>query len=254
MRLTCCSSVRVRAHKRSNSSSAERFCCVTRCSIKGTKRRASDPQRSRCQWRRGWYNINGFFLLAARFALMLRNKAHLLLTLAVVVGQVAHAQDRGLLPGPGLGQYRPGIIIPEDQVLQQQPAPPVITNIPGREPGRNGQQPASRPGQPGFQQQPFQAPLEPEEKTEFQEFINASTGRALPIFGQSLFRDVPSTFAPVENIPVAPDYTIGPGDELYIRAWGQIDIDYLAVVDRNGMIAIPRVGVINLAGVRHQDD
>src|SRR4029079_12398008 len=92
-----------------------------------------------------------------------------------------------------------------------------------------------------------------EEKTEFQEFITASTGRALPIFGQSLFRDVPSTFAPVENIPVTPDYVIVPGDEVYIRAWGQIDIDYRAVVDRNGTISIPRIGVINLSGIRYQD-
>src|SRR5207247_730493 len=76
---------------------------------------------------------------------------------------------------------------------------------------------------------------------EFQEFITASTGRKLPIFGFNLF-EAPSTFAPVENIPVTGDYVIGPGDELLVRAWGQIDADFRVVVDRNGMINIPRVG------------
>jgi len=96
-----------------------------------------------------------------------------------------------------------------------------------------------------------QAP-DPAEQNAFQEFITASTGRKLPIFGMTLF-DAPSTFAPVDNIPVTAEYIIGPGDELLIRAWGQIDVDFRAVVDRNGMINIPRVGSIPVAGVRYQD-
>ncbi|TMI36347.1 MAG: hypothetical protein E6H41_10525 [Betaproteobacteria bacterium] len=38
-----------------------------------------------------------------------------------------------------------------------------------------------------------------------------------------------------------------------MRAWGQIDVDFRAIVDRNGMINIPRVGSIPVAGVRYQD-
>lgn len=73
------------------------------------------------------------------------------------------------------------------------------------------------------------------------------------MFGYNLFSGVPSTFAPVDRIPVTPDYVIGPGDELVIRAWGQIDVDYRAVVDRNGTISIPKVGVINVSGIKYQD-
>jgi len=104
------------------------------------------------------------------------------------------------------------------------------------------------------QQQQAQPAAEPAaaERNEFQEFIAASTGKKLPIFGFNLF-EAPSTFAPVENIPVTGDYVIGPGDELLVRAWGQIDVDFRAVVDRNGMINIPRVGSIPVAGVRYQD-
>ncbi|MGH8739237.1 MAG: SLBB domain-containing protein, partial [Burkholderiales bacterium] len=87
----------------------------------------------------------------------------------------------------------------------------------------------------------------------FQTFIYNSTGQRLPLFGTNLFEGAPSTFAPVQNVPVTPDYVIGPGDELLIRAWGQIDIDYRATVDRNGMINLPRVGSIAVAGIAYQD-
>ena len=94
-------------------------------------------------------------------------------------------------------------------------------------------------------------PLPPEPDTEFQDFVSSSLGYHLNIFGQSLFRNVPSTFAPVDRIPVTPDYLIGPGDELLVRAWGQIDVNYRAVVDRTGAIYLPKVGPISVAGVRY---
>jgi protein involved in polysaccharide export with SLBB domain len=91
------------------------------------------------------------------------------------------------------------------------------------------------------------------ERNEFQNFVMQSTGRDLPIFGQNLFRSIPSTFAPVDNVPVTADYAVGPGDEIQIRAWGQIDVDFSAVVDREGAISVPKVGVINVAGVKASD-
>lgn len=91
------------------------------------------------------------------------------------------------------------------------------------------------------------------ERNEFQRFVAQSTGRDLPMFGANLFRTVPSTFAPVENVPVTADYVIGPGDEIQIHAWGQIDVDYNATVERDGSISVPKVGVINVAGVKASD-
>src|SRR5207244_2262015 len=85
--------------------------------------------------------------------------------------------------------------------------------------------------------------VNPLDRNEFQDFIAQTLGQQLPLYGYNLFQDTPSTFAPLENVPVTPDYIIGPGDELLIRAWGQIDVDYRAVVDRSGTISIPRVGV-----------
>jgi polysaccharide export outer membrane protein len=119
-----------------------------------------------------------------------------------------------------------------------------ITNRP-----RPGAVPGARPTEP----QRRAEPADIKDRNEFQDFVLQSTGRELPIFGADLFRNVPSTFAPADDIPVMPDYVIGPGDEIQIRAWGQIIVDYSAVVERNGTINVPRVGEINVAGIKAND-
>jgi protein involved in polysaccharide export with SLBB domain len=91
-----------------------------------------------------------------------------------------------------------------------------------------------------------------ETPTEFQFLIESSIGRLLPIYGRDLFSANPSTFAPIDRVPVTADYVIGPGDEVVIRAWGQIDIDFRTTVDRNGEIFVPKVGNINLSGLKYQ--
>ena len=87
--------------------------------------------------------------------------------------------------------------------------------------------------------------------TEFQRLVADSTGVALPIFGVELFDNVPSTFAPVADVPVAPDYLIGPGDELRIQTFGQNNQRGSYTVSRTGDISYPEVGTIHVAGVRY---
>lgn len=120
-----------------------------------------------------------------------------------------------------------------------------------RDPGAPRSEPAearrARGGsRDAMETQPGRRPPAP---TEFQRFVEQSTGKMLPIFGADLFRDVPSTFAPVESVPVTPDYPVGPGDQLLIRGWGQIDLRVSPVVDRNGAIYIPQVGEVRVAGL-----
>jgi protein involved in polysaccharide export with SLBB domain len=95
-------------------------------------------------------------------------------------------------------------------------------------------------------------PLPPEPLTEFQKFVASTTGQILPIFGESLFRYVPSTFAPLDQVPVPPDYVLGPGDELRIRAWGQVNFNADVRVDRQGEIYLPQVGTVHVAGLPYQ--
>jgi protein involved in polysaccharide export with SLBB domain len=97
------------------------------------------------------------------------------------------------------------------------------------------------------------APRKPVVLSEFQKFISENTGKVLPIFGTEFFANTPGTFAPILNSPVPSDYPLGPGDELMIRGWGTIDIDYRATIDRNGTITIPTVGSVPLAGVKAGD-
>lgn len=94
--------------------------------------------------------------------------------------------------------------------------------------------------------------MPPYEKTEFERYVQAAVGRELRVFGHEFFEEVPSTFAPVDRVPVRADYVVGPGDELLIRAWGKIDLDFRGFVDRNGQIYIPRVGALNVAGLRYE--
>ena len=96
-------------------------------------------------------------------------------------------------------------------------------------------------------------PAAPDTRIEFQDFVKQSSGRDLPIFGADLFKNVPSTFAPLDNVPVTADYVIGPGDQIVIRAWGQLDADVTTVVDRTGGLNIPKIGTIQVAGVKYQN-
>ena len=113
---------------------------------------------------------------------------------------------------------------------------------------------AGTAGTAGSTTPPAPGPITPPPPpTDFQRFVATSVGTVLPIFGQSLFASPPTTFAPVTDLAPAADYVVGPGDELRIRGWGQVDIDVSAVITREGTITIPRVGVIEIAGSRYQD-
>ena len=85
--------------------------------------------------------------------------------------------------------------------------------------------------------------------TEFQQMVANSIGKMLPIYGVNLFRNPPSTFAPLNAVPVTPDYVIGPGDELLIQVWGQVTLNSRYIVDRSGSIYIPQVGTVHVAGL-----
>jgi protein involved in polysaccharide export with SLBB domain len=96
-------------------------------------------------------------------------------------------------------------------------------------------------------------PRAPEPPSAFQRFVETSTGRLLPIFGSRFFQEAADGFAAVDNVPVSADYTVGPGDEVLVRAWGSIDVDFRTTVDRNGQISLPKVGSFTVAGVKAAD-
>jgi protein involved in polysaccharide export with SLBB domain len=73
--------------------------------------------------------------------------------------------------------------------------------------------------------------------------------RGLRQFGYDLFRTPATTFAPVEDVPVGPDYILGPGDSLTIYVWGLVESVFTETVNRNGEIFVPRAGTLKVWGL-----
>jgi polysaccharide export outer membrane protein len=121
---------------------------------------------------------------------------------------------------------------------------------PAAQRGAGREQGIGEPGQRGFEPTTRRIELAPVKPSEFQKFVEAATGRQLPVFGASFFVDAANSVSTVDNVPVSSDYTVGTGDEVIVRVWGAIDVDYRATVDRNGQINLPKVGSFTVAGVR----
>lgn len=68
-------------------------------------------------------------------------------------------------------------------------------------------------------------------------------------FGYDLFRTVPSTFAPVADVPVGTDYVLGPGDTLQVYMWGMVDNVLTLPVNQRGEVFLPRVGTVAVRGM-----
>jgi protein involved in polysaccharide export with SLBB domain len=72
-------------------------------------------------------------------------------------------------------------------------------------------------------------------------------------FGADLFTQADELVNQDATPVVPPDYPVAPGDEVLVTMWGSVDADLRLIVDRAGRISIPRVGAIQVAGVRHSE-
>lgn len=68
-------------------------------------------------------------------------------------------------------------------------------------------------------------------------------------FGYDIFNLTPQTFEPLDIGPLGPDYPIGPGDEIIINLWGEVNTSYSLFVDREGKIFIPEAGRVIVNGL-----
>lgn len=85
--------------------------------------------------------------------------------------------------------------------------------------------------------------------SQFQRFVQGSTGKLLPHFGSTLF-DNPRAYAADAAAPAPNEYVLGPGDEVRIQIWGSIDYAGSQTLDRNGQISLPKIGTLLLNGVQ----
>ena len=145
---------------------------------------------------------------------------------------------------------------PQSQQMQGQPMP-----------STRFQQMQSQPMPSTTLQQPAQSqtmptPSQPsvEKPSEFEQFIaekiiksDLAVSTDIKQFGYDLFRQPSSTFAPVEKVPVGPDYVLGPGDEIKIAVWGNVEGQWSVVVDRDGNITLPKIGMLGVTGLNFKE-
>lgn len=142
--------------------------------------------------------------------------------------QTAPSESAGEAPSSGPVRLRQ-----QPQQAQQQPVPA-----------------EERPTPAG----PSAAPALPYVPGEFERYVQAQASGNLEIrrLGADLMTGGDGRSADLSPI-VPPDYVIAPGDEVLITLWGSVDADLRLLVDRSGRIGIPRVGSVQVAGVRHAD-
>ncbi|MCQ9088119.1 SLBB domain-containing protein [Vibrio alginolyticus] len=72
-------------------------------------------------------------------------------------------------------------------------------------------------------------------------------------FGLDLFAGSPSTFAPISDVPVPANYTVGAGDEIIVQLFGKDNETHRLRVNRAGTINFPSLGPVNVAGMHFSD-
>jgi protein involved in polysaccharide export with SLBB domain len=51
------------------------------------------------------------------------------------------------------------------------------------------------------------------------------------------------------DVPIGPDYVLGPGDTLTVAMWGSVTVAVSRMVDRNGRILLPEAGSVEVGGL-----
>jgi len=77
--------------------------------------------------------------------------------------------------------------------------------------------------------------------------------KTLKPFGYDLFAGTPNTFAPVTNVPVSPNYLLGPGDMLQVMFYGKTNSAFGLEINRDGTVNFPELGPVGLAGLSFQE-
>ena len=73
--------------------------------------------------------------------------------------------------------------------------------------------------------------------------------RVLERFGMDVFRNGTGNFDQLPmDVPAGPEYVLGPGDGISVDLWGGVSQRLRRIVDREGKLALPEVGTIQVAG------
>jgi len=161
---------------------------------------------------------------------------------------IAGSGDDGLLAGYGMGSNPANGGLPEESGISS------AENSPSAAVGK----PVAAAMQPRSPFVPFsQAPEMIRKQSPYESipslydmYVQAVTRPVTPRrFGADVFengtRD--SQLIPMD-LPVGPDYVVGPGDGLSVDLWGGVSQRLYRVVDREGRVSLPEVGPILVSG------
>ena len=99
--------------------------------------------------------------------------------------------------------------------------------------------------------QPVRQPPPP---SEFETFVSKIVDKPLRRFGANLLVPDARDFTAPPMTTVPPDYRLNPGDELLVGLTGSVQASNLRLrIDSDGRIFIPRVGAVDVAGIRYGD-
>ena len=96
-------------------------------------------------------------------------------------------------------------------------------------------------------ERPDKKVLTPEEEAEYLEESRNW------IYGYEQFLTSPTTFAPASNMPIPPDFLLGPGDMLDIRYYGNENTTTQEFISRSGQLSLPSLVPVTLAGLTFRE-
>ena len=77
--------------------------------------------------------------------------------------------------------------------------------------------------------------------------------QALEPFGYDVFELSEASFDPPMTGPVPPDYVLGPGDSVRVQYFGNVNGVYEFDVSRDGVLNLPEIGPVTVAGLQFSD-
>ena len=140
----------------------------------------------------------------------------------------------------------------QPQQQQQQPA----SNGRGSQPEPRLKSTRPEPYQPSAFERYVQSQVGPAQERTLDEFGREQITLSRPIrrFGANLVTDAANASATQDPLPSVPgDYIVRAGDEINLAIWGTVDANLRLTVNRAGRIEIPRIGAVDVAGVRNSD-
>ncbi len=90
--------------------------------------------------------------------------------------------------------------------------------------------------------------------SEFESYVSEIVDKPLRRFGADLLTPAARDFSTPPTTTVPPDYRLNAGDELIVGLTGTVQASNLRLtIDLEGRVFIPRVGAVNVGGVRYGD-